>query len=133
MNNAAPLVRHGLLALVALCAQSAVASNTANTRSFTSEWQCDNGRSLLVNAHPARPREDAWLTYAGQRIEVSLQPVSLQPVSPQPGTKDEAQRFASNDGKVVWARQKNSSMLQFKGVLEQPVACTLKSTTQSGK
>jgi hypothetical protein len=108
------------LALPVLAAGPAAASNTATSRSFTSEWQCENGRTLLVNAHPTRPREEAWLTYAGKRVEVVLQPT----------TKDAPQRFASKDGTVVWARLNDTSMLQFAGLTEQPLACSLKSTTQ---
>jgi hypothetical protein len=113
------------LAAVALALHTggAAASNTATSRSFTSEWLCDNGRTLLVNAHPARPLEEAWITYGGQRVEVTL----------QPGSKDAPQRFASKDGRLVWARLKDSSMLQFTGVLEQPLTCTLKPATQPRK
>jgi hypothetical protein len=112
-----------LLTGLALAAGTAVASNTATSRSFTSEWQCENGRMLLINAHPTRPREEAWLTYAGKRVEVVLQAT----------TKDAPQRFASKDGKVVWARLNDTSMLQFAGLTEQPLACSLKSTTQPNK
>jgi hypothetical protein len=112
-----------VLALLGLAAGTAAASNTATSRSFTSEWQCEKGRTLLINAHPVRPREEAWLTYAGKRVEVLLQAMA----------KDAPQRFASKDGKVVWARLNDTSMLQFAGLTEQPLACSLKSTTQPKK
>ncbi len=119
--KAAPVVASVPLAL---CAIAAGASNTATSRSFTTEWICDNGRTLLVNAHPTRPLEDAWLTYGGKRVEVMLQPASKD------AAKDAPQRFASKDGTVVWARLKDSSMLQFAGLLDEPLNCTLKPATQ---
>ncbi len=45
------------------------ASNTATTRSFTSEWTCSNGRTVLVNAHPRRPREVSHVTYLGNEAD----------------------------------------------------------------
>jgi hypothetical protein len=128
MRAAALVPQLALLALTALATPGAAASNTTTTRSFTSEWLCDNGRSLLVNAHPAPLDEDAWLTYAGKRVEVSLQAGAQQGAS-----KDGAQRFASKDGKVVWARLKESSMLQFAVEPSQPVTCKLKTSTQPKK
>jgi hypothetical protein len=121
MRAAALVPQLALLALTALATPGAAASNTTTTRSFTSDWLCDNGRSLLVNAHPAPLDEDAWLTYAGKRVEVSLQAGA---------SKDGAQRFASKDGKVAWACLKESCMLQFAVEPSQPVTCKLKTSTQ---
>ena len=115
----------GLLLLVIsmLTAHLAHASNTATSRSFTSEWECENGRTLQFNAHPKRPSKHAWVIYAGRRIEVRVQKTA-------PG---EPARFASKDGKVVWVRLQDSSMLQMEELLEQPLNCTLKSNTQPNK
>ena len=49
----------------------AQASNTAPSRSFTTDWLCDNGRTLRFNAHPRRPEGAAQLTYIGSRVEVA--------------------------------------------------------------
>jgi hypothetical protein len=99
-------------------AAAADASNTSTRRSYTSEWVCDNGRPVLFNAHPARPREEAWITYLGNRVEVKLK----------------SGRFVSADGKVSWQVQrpdKSSSRsandavatLTFDGLLDQPISC----------
>lgn len=90
-------------------------SNTAPTRSFTTEWTCDNGRKLLINAHPRRPREEAHISYTGNRIEVRLQ-------GPVAGG-----RYASADGKVIWQidpTDRNRGELSYTGLLPQPVSCT---------
>jgi hypothetical protein len=104
------------LATAALAAVSsaslAQSSNTGTTRSFTSEWQCDNGRSLFFNAHPRRPREEAHIRYVGSRIEVRLQ----GPV------KDG--RYVGQDGKVVWQINGNEATFSFEGLLPQPITCT---------
>jgi hypothetical protein len=103
------------LATAALTAVSsaslAQSSNTGTTRSFTSEWLCDNGRSLFFNAHPRRPREEAHIRYVGSRIEVRLQ-----------GPVKEG-RYASQDGKVVWQLSGNAATFSFEGMLPQPVTC----------
>ena len=39
-------------------------------RPLTTVWLCENERSVLLNFHPRRPSEEAWLTYAGTRVAV---------------------------------------------------------------
>jgi hypothetical protein len=99
-------------------------SNTAPTRSFTTEWTCDNGRKLLINAHPRRPREEAHLSYVGNRVEVRLQ-----------GPVAEG-RYASADGKVVWQvdpTDRNRGQLSYAGLLPQPMSCTRNDPTPTKK
>lgn len=103
-------VRHVAVVLCA-CASATAASNTAPTRSFTTEWLCDNGRVVLVNAHPRRPGKEAWVTYGGQRVAVVLAPAAS------------GARYASADGRVVWYAKGDEAALEFKGVLEQAIAC----------
>ncbi len=100
-------------AVIAVASGAALAqSNTGTTRSFTSEWQCENGRSLFFNAHPRRPREEAHIRYIGNRIEVRLQ-----------GPVKEG-RYVSADGKVVWQTTGNEAVFSFDGMLPQPVTCS---------
>jgi hypothetical protein len=106
-------------ALLAALASSAwgQASNTAPTRTFTSEWTCSNGRAVLVNAHPRRPREVSHVTYLGNRM-------ALKPTGP---AKDG--RHVSADGKVIWQYQGNEGQLSFEGLLPEPVTCTRNTTS----
>ena len=69
---------------------AAQASNTAPTRSFTTDWLCDNGRVLRFNEHPRYPGVRAQLTYIGSRIEVLGTPAAS------------GVRYEIKDGKVVW-------------------------------
>ena len=75
---------------ILLLSPVAQASNTAPSRSFTTDWLCDNGRILRFNAHPRRPEGAAQLTYIGSRVEVTPTPT----VS--------GSRYVSKDGKVAW-------------------------------
>ena len=93
----------------------AYASNTAPTRSFTTDWLCDNGRTLRFNAHPRRPEGAAQLTYIGSRVEVTATPT----VS--------GSRYASKDGKVVWQSKGDEGQLTFDPLLSEPITCRLKS------
>lgn len=102
----------GLALTAAATGSFAQSSNTANTRSFTSEWQCDNGRSLFFNAHPRRPREEAHIRYVGNRVEVRIT-----------GPVKEG-RYASQDGKVVWQVSGNDATFSFEGILPQPISCS---------
>jgi membrane-bound inhibitor of C-type lysozyme len=101
----------GLAAAALVFAGVAGAANTAPSRTFTTEWVCDDGRAVLFNAHPRRPREGAWVTYGGQRVAVKL-------VSAAAGG-----RYASADGRVVWHTEGQKAMLEFKGVLDRPLDC----------
>ena len=102
-----------LLALSGLPLAADAQSNTAPTRSFTTEWRCANGRSLLVNAHPRRPREDLYLRYAGNRVELRL------------AGRLAERRYASADGKVSWTldAQRATGTLTFEPLLDAPLRC----------
>ncbi len=93
---------------------AAHASNTAPTRSFTTDWLCDNGRLLRFNAHPRRPEGHAQLTYIGSRVEVTATPT----VS--------GARYVSKDGKVVWHSKGDEGQLSFDSLLSEPITCRLK-------
>jgi membrane-bound inhibitor of C-type lysozyme len=92
----------------------AQASNTAPSRSFTTDWLCDNGRVLRFNAHPRRPEGAAQLTYIGSRVEVASAPA----VS--------GSRYVSKDGKVVWHTNGDEGQLTFDPLLAEPITCRLK-------
>lgn len=103
---AALLLTGGLAA-----AQPPPPAKAGRDRPLTSTWSCENERSVLLNAHP-RPRvEEAWLTYAGTRIAVERQR-SASGVA-----------FASADGKVRWHEKGDEAILQFDGVLAEPLFC----------
>ena len=93
---------------------AAYASNTAPTRSFTTDWLCDNGRTLRFNAHPRRPEGSAQLTYIGSRVEVTATPTLS------------GSRYASKDGKVVWHSKGDEGLLSFDPLLAEPITCRLK-------
>ena len=90
-------------------------------KAITREWICDNGRKVLVNYHPRRLREPAWLTYLGNRIEVARTRI------------DAGIAAASADGKVNWYEKGNAAQLEFEGLLEQPLHCEFKSGTAANK
>lgn len=80
-------------------------------RPLTSTWFCENERSVLLNAHPRRRSEEAWLTYAGTRVAVTRLP-TVGEVS-----------FASADDKVKWTERGSEAVLAFDGLLDRPVIC----------
>ena len=82
---------------------------------ITREWNCTNGRTVLVNYHPRRIGEPAWLTYLGNRIEVARKRVPSGIAA------------TSSDGKVNWHEQGNTAQLEFEGLLDQPLQCEAKS------
>ena len=92
----------------------AQASNTAPTRSFTTDWLCDNGRTLRFNAHPRRPPGEAQLTYIGSRVDVLATPTAS------------GIRYESKDGKVVWHSKGDEGQLTFDPLLSEPITCRLK-------
>ena len=87
---------------------------------ITREWNCDNGRVVLVNYHPRRIAEPAWLTYLGNRIEVTRKRVASGIAA------------TSADGKVNWHEKGDSALLEFAGLLDEPLRCESKSS-KSGK
>lgn len=93
----------------------AQASNTAPTRSFTTDWLCDNGRVLRFNAHPRRAESEAQLTYIGSRVQVFATPAAS------------GARYASKDGKVIWHSKGDEGQLAFEPLLSEPITCRLKS------
>ncbi len=103
-----------LIAALAVAASVAAQAQTRKPKPITREWTCDNGRIVLVNYHPRRIREPAWLTYLGNRIEVARKRV------------DKGIAAASADGKVNWHETGNSAELEFQGLLDQPLHCEAK-------
>ncbi len=97
------------------------ASNTASTRSFTTEWLCENGRLLRFNAHPRLPGSDAQITYIGSRVELLATPAAS------------GARYASKDGKVVWHSKGDEGQLTFESLLSEPITCRLKSDRADSK
>ncbi len=80
-------------------------------RPLTSSWLCENERSVLLNAHPRRPAEEAWLTYAGTRVAVARERKA-------PGVT-----YGSADNRVRWTERGSEAELAFEGLLERPVLC----------
>lgn len=117
--NRAPFAAIVLAALATAAPVDALLAQ-AKSKPITREWQCDNGRIVLVNYHPRRIREPAWLTYLGNRVEVARKRV------------DTGIAAASADGKVNWHEKGNSGELEFKGLLDQPLHCEAKPAA-SGK
>lgn len=99
---------------ILLLSPVAQASNTAPSRSFTTDWLCDNGRILRFNAHPRRPEGAAQLTYIGSRVEVA----------PTPAVS--GSRYVSKDGKVAWHSNGDEGQLTFDPLLSEPITCRLK-------
>lgn len=86
-------------------------ASVGRDRPLTSSWLCENERSVLINAHPRRRAEEAWLTYAGTRVAVRRVPA------------DSGVAFKSKDGKVKWHESGDEARLQFDGLLAEPVTC----------
>ena len=102
------------VALTLAAVPAAYASNTSPTRSFTTDWLCENGRVLRVNAHPRRPPQEAQLTYGGSRVALQVVPTAS------------GVRYASKDGKVIWHSQGQEGQLTFEPLLSEPITCKLK-------
>lgn len=95
----------------AVMAQPPEPAAVGRDRPLTTTWLCENERSVLLNFHPRRPSEEAWLTYAGTRVAVE-RARSASGVS-----------FASADGKVKWHEKGDEAMLQFADLLAEPLRC----------
>ena len=80
-------------------------------RPLTSTWLCEDERSVLINAHPRRRKEEAWLTYAGTRVAVERKAVAS-------GVK-----FASRNGKVRWHEIGDEATLEFTELRAEPMKC----------
>jgi membrane-bound inhibitor of C-type lysozyme len=99
--------------MTAALAAAPVAAQTRlpQPRPITREWTCDNGRVVLVNYHPRRILEPAWLTYLGNRVEVARKRVASGVAA------------TSADGKVNWHEKGNEATLEFAGLLDAPLHC----------
>jgi membrane-bound inhibitor of C-type lysozyme len=95
----------------AVMAQPPEPAAVGRERPLTSTWLCENERSVLLNAHPLRPAEEASLTYAGTRVSVQRVRRSSDPA------------YASADGKVTWIERGDEAMLSFESLLDRPVLC----------
>lgn len=96
----------------AVLAQPPEPAAVGRDRPLTSTWMCENERSVLLNFHPRRPSEEAWLTYAGTRVAVE-RTRSASGVS-----------FASADGKVQWHEKGDEAMLlKFEELVTEPLRC----------
>lgn len=104
-----------LLGALAAAAPVAAQTKPGQPRPITREWTCANGRIVLVNYHPRRIREPAWLTYLGNRIEVTRKRVETGIAA------------MSTDGKVNWHERGNAAQLEFEGLLDQPLQCEARS------
>jgi hypothetical protein len=106
-----------LLAICALAIGGFVAAGdvaaAGKDRPITRYWQCDNGRTVTINFHPWRPREEAWLTYVGNRVEVHR-------VSTPSGIG-----YDDKAGKVKWREQGQQAQLVFEGLVDTPLPCKL--------
>lgn len=101
-----------LVAGGAVSAQPPEPAAVGRDRPLTTTWLCENERSVLLNFHPRRPAEEAWLTYAGTRVAVGRSR-SASGVS-----------FASADGKVQWHEKGDEAMLlKFDELLAEPLRC----------
>jgi membrane-bound inhibitor of C-type lysozyme len=100
-----------LAASTACVAQPPEPAAVGRDRPLTSTWLCENERSVLLNAHPRRQHEEAWLTYGGTRVAIA-RTRSASGVS-----------FASGDGKVQWHEKGDEATLQFAGLLDAPLLC----------
>lgn len=99
-------------------AQTSFAQNApAKTRPITRQWQCENGRVVLVNYHPRRIREPAWLTYLGNRVEIARVRAGRDIVA------------TSADGKIHWKESAGRATLEYAGLLDAPLSCTPKPKT----
>ncbi len=113
-----PAARRPLLLALLLVAGGAASAQppdpaaVGRDRPLTTTWLCENERSVLLNFHPRRPGEEAWLTYAGTRVAVE-RTRSASGVS-----------FASADGKVQWHEKGDEAMLlKFDELLAEPLRC----------
>jgi membrane-bound inhibitor of C-type lysozyme len=100
----------------ALASAAAIAQAPAQVgkeRPITREWTCESGRVLLVNFNPRRSKKIAWVTYGGNRAEVNRVPAAS------------GVAYASKDGKVKWHENGNQGVVEFAGVIDAPVQCTL--------
>lgn len=94
-------------------AQAPAPARVGKDRPITRQWKCETGRELLLNFNPRRIKEEAWLTYGGNRAEVYRVPAAS------------GVAYASKDGKVKWREQGDQGTVEFADVMDKPVQCTL--------
>jgi hypothetical protein len=121
LRAALPLLVRATLAAVLLAAAGGALAQSAGKKNtpITRQWECANGRVVTINYHPFRIKEPAWLTYFGNRHEVSRKRV------------DQGIAASSADGKVQWHEIGSNAMLQYAGLLEQPISCSLKASAKA--
>lgn len=100
------------LAVVGVADAATKPARVGKDRPITRQWKCETGRELLLNFNPRRTREEAWLTYGGNRAEVYR-------VRSASGVA-----YASKDGKVKWHEKGEEGIVEFAGVIDKPVQCT---------
>jgi hypothetical protein len=99
-------------ALASAAALAQAPAKVGKDRPITRQWKCETGRVLLLNFNPRRIKEEAWLTYGGNRAEVHRVPAAS------------GVAYASKDGKVKWHETGNEGVVEFAGVIERPAQCT---------
>jgi hypothetical protein len=101
-------------ALLAVAGGAPAQSAPPRQKPITRHWECDNGRTVTINYHPYRIREPAWLTYLGNRREVSRKRVNRGIAA------------TTADGKVSWHETGDAATLEYAGLLDKPISCSLK-------
>ena len=120
MQGRAGLLRLAGAALFAAglsCALAQAQAKAQQPKPITREWNCTNGRVVSVNYHPKKIAEPAWITYLGNRVEVTRKKVASGIAA------------TSADGKVNWYEKGNSAQLEFAGLLDEPLTCEAKAAT----
>jgi len=120
VQSRAKLLRLAGTALVAgglSCALVQAQTKPQQPKPITREWNCTNGRVVSVNYHPKKIVEPAWITYLGNRVEVTRKKVASGIAA------------TSADGKVNWYEKGNSAQLEFAGLLDEPLTCEAKAAT----
>jgi membrane-bound inhibitor of C-type lysozyme len=80
-------------------------------RPLTTRWRCENDAEVLVNAHPRRRIDEAWVTYAGQRT-------ATRRCKTGSGV-----RFESADRKLSWWEKGDEATLEIAELLDRPLLC----------
>ncbi|HUL63904.1 MAG TPA: hypothetical protein VLW55_04750 [Burkholderiaceae bacterium] len=119
MRSRAGLLGLAVVAAVVYGAPARAQTKPQQPKPITREWTCTNGRIVSVNYHPKRIVEPAWITYLGNRVEVTRKKVASGIAA------------TSADGKVNWHEKGNSAQLEFAGLLDEPLSCEAKAATSA--
>jgi len=119
MRSRAGLLGLAVVAAVVYGAPARAQTKPQQPKPITREWTCTNGRIVSVNYHPKRIVEPAWITYLGNRVEVTRKKVASGIAA------------TSADGKVNWHEKGNSAQLEFAGLLDKPLSCEAKAATSA--